>query len=219
MGRVRVGDTHDRSSFKIWMVILLVLSFIYSDLTLINSVEFMKRDQARYNLQQVKHCYTANIEVMTQKMAFDVCANKSKTSFTGDVYVLDADTLKFVHETSRDVPREGDLYFTKESVGRYFKDWESADKAIKIMQLGKDSEAGVNNKYNFDGDIEWLEWIYLPNEFGGLDGKRLIAVQGTQRDEVMNYFDKYRYSGMAMTAFVSFLLLVEQGRRRRNERR
>ena len=219
MGRVRVGDVHDRGSFKIWMVILLVLSFIYSDLTLTNSVEAMKRDQARYNLQQVKHCYIANIEVMTQKMAFDACTNKSKTSFTGDVYILNADTLKFVHETSRDVPRDGDLYFTKESVGQYFKDWESANRAIKIMQLGKDSEAGVNNSYNFDGDVEWLEWIYLPNEFGDLDGKRLIAVQGTQKDEVMNYFSYYRYGCMVMTAFMSFLLLVAQSRRRKNERR
>lgn len=217
MSRVRVGDTHDRGSFKIWVVILLVLSFICSDLTLTNSVEAMKRDQARYNLQQVKYCYIANIEVMTQKMAFDVCTNKSKTSFTGDVYILDADTLKFVHETSRDVPRDGDLYFTKESVGQYFRDWESANMAIKIMQLGKDSEAWVNNKYNFDGDIEWIEWIYLPNEFGGLDGKRLIAVQGTQKDEAMNYFSGYRYGDMAMTAFVSFLLLVEHSRRRKDE--
>lgn len=215
MGRVRVGDAHDRGSFKIWMVILLVLSFIYSDLTLTNSVEAMKRDQARYNLQQVKHCYIANIEVMTQKMAFDVCTNKSKTSFTGDVYILNADTLKFVHETSRDVPRDGDLYFTKESVGQYFKDWESANRAIKIMQLGKDSEAGVNNSYNFDGDVEWLEWLYLPNEFGDLDGKRLIAVQGTQKDEVMNYFSYYRYGCIVMTAFMVFLLLVEQSRGRK----
>ena len=55
----------------------------------------------------------------------------------------------------------------------------------------------------------------LPSEFGGLDGKRLIAVQGTQKDEVMKYLSTYRFTHMSVTALLVFLLLVEHGRRRR----
>lgn len=211
----RVGHIAERGTFKVWMAIMLIFSFIAMDMLLSKSIEEVKRDQARYNLQQIKYCYIRSIEVMTQKMAFETCTNKSKTSFTGDVFILDADTLQFVHETSRDVPRDGGLFFTKASVGQYFRDWDSAEKAMKTILHGKDSESGVDVFYNFDGDTEWIEWKYLPNEFGGLDGKRLIAVQGTQKDEVLKYLSTYRYTFMSSTALMVFLLLVEHGRRRR----
>lgn len=214
---VQIEGVNERGSFKIWVAIFLIALFIALDLLLKQTVEDMKRDQARYNLQQIKYCYVRSIEVMTQKMAFETCTNKSKTSYTGDVYILDADTLEFVHETSRDVPRMQNMYFTKDSVGQYFKDWESAAEAIRIIQLGKDSEKGVDASYNFDGDKEWLEWKFLPSEFGGLDGRRLIAVQGTQRDEVLKYWNAYRHLYMIGTALVVFLLLVENSRRREDE--
>ena len=214
---VQVEGVNERGTFKIWVATFLIALFIALDLLLKQTVEDMKRDQARYNLQQIQYCYIRNIEVMTQKMAFETCTNKSKTSYTGDVYILDADTLEFVHETSRDVPRMKNMYFTKESVGQYFRDWESAADSIRIIQLGKDSEKGVDASYNFDGDKEWLEWKFLPSEFGGLDGRRLIAVQGTQRDEVLKYWNTYRYLYMVGTALVVFLLLAENSRRRENE--
>lgn len=214
---VQIEGINERGSFKIWVAIFLIALFIALDLLLKQTVEETKRDQARYNLQQIKYCYVRSIEVMTQKMAFETCTNKSKTSYTGDVYILDADTLGFVHETSRDVPRMQPMYFTKDSVGQYFRDWESAAEVIRIVQLGKDSEKGVGASYIFDGDEEWLEWKFLPSEFGGLDGRRLIAVQGTQRDEVLKYWNAYRYLYMVGTSLVVFLLLVENSRRREDE--
>ena len=210
-----IGHIAERGAFKIWLAIMIIFSYIALDMLNIRTAQDIKRDQARYNLQQIHYCYMRAIEVMTPKMTYETCTNKTKTSFTGDVFILDADTLEFVHETSRDVPRNVPLFFTKESVGKNFRDWESAEKAIHIILQGKDSEKGVDNFWNFDGDAEWLEWKFLPSEFGGLDGKRLIAVQGTQKDEVMKYLSTYRYAHMSVTALLVFLLLVEHGRRRR----
>jgi hypothetical protein len=207
---------YGRSCRKLWYVIIIILVYILMDSLLKYNVQEMKRSQARYNLEQIKYCYKNIYDVVGKLESLGVCTNKSKTSYTGDVYILDADTLEFIHETSRDIPRNEVMYFTKESIGKYFKDWESADKAFKIIMLGKNSEYGVNVSYNFDGDIEWLEWIFLPNEFGK---NRMIAVQGTQQDEVMLYLAVYRYSFMFLTAIFVFFLLVSHKRRRINDNR
>ena len=111
-----------RKSSGIAMAILIVVLAISSDVLLRFSIEDNARQQARYNLQQIKYCYSRTSKVMDMIPALETCTAKSRVGFSGDVYVLDADTKEFVVENSSDVPN-GALYFTKESVGKYFKDW------------------------------------------------------------------------------------------------
>jgi hypothetical protein len=178
-------------------------------LSLTKTIESQKREQARNNLHQIKYCFEKINKKFDIKESFAICSNKSKTSFTGDVYILDKDTLEFVYETSRDVPSKN-MYFTKESIGKYFNDWDSAEKALKIITLGKDSENGINVSYYFDDAKEWLEWKYLPNEFEDVNGRQYIAIQGTQSDEALRPFKNHIVFNYLIIFIVSFILIILQ---------
>lgn len=204
---------HRRSTILVWLAILIVANFIISNIILERkSIMEMKRDQARYLLKQVKYCYTNVLELTSLDRTLSICTDKSRTSYTGDVYVLNSETLEFIHETSRDIPRNKKVYFTKDSVGKEFRDWESAKKALDLMLLGKDSEPGVNASYQFDDDVEWIEWIYLPDDSSITN--RMIVVQGIQRDEVLTYLIPFKVATISSTVIIVVLLLAIHKRRR-----
>lgn len=206
---------NNRRPFNLILVILIVLGCIFGDIILRYEIQENKREQARYNLDQVKYCYLNSVAEFGVQKALKLCTAKSKTSFTGDVYILDANTLQFIQENSNDVPEDG-LYFTKESVGKYFQDWNSAIIALKTMQLGKDSQMNVNASYKFNDGIEWLEWKYLPEDVKNTNGLSLIAVQGTQQDEALVNFKFVRgYFFFGAFLLIMVLLIVHNNNIRR----
>ena len=196
-----------RKSSGIAMAIFIIVLAISSDVLLRFSIEDNARQQARYNLQQIKYCYSRASKVMDMIPALDTCTARSRVGFSGDVYVLDADTKEFVVENSSDVP-SGAMYFTKESVGKYFKDWDTANIAIKQIMLGKDSEVDTKVAYLFDNDIEWLEWKYLPDATNYTNDRKLIVVQGVQSNEAVEQFRVLERIGFLFVGILVFILLV-----------
>ena len=189
------------------LAVFVIVLAIASDILLKLSIEDFGRQQARYNLQQIKYCYSRASKKMELIAALETCTAKSRVGFSGDVYVLDADTKEFIIENSLDVP-SGAMYFTKESVGKYFKDWNTADTAIKQIMLGKDSEVGNEVAYLFDNDIEWLEWKYLPDATKYTNDRRLIVVQGVQSNEAVKQFRVLERIGFLFAGILVFMLLV-----------
>ena len=189
------------------LAVFVIVLAIASDILLKLSIEDFGRQQARYNLQQIKYCYSRASKEMSLIATLETCTAKARVGFSGDVYVLDTDTKEFIIENSLDVP-SGAMYFTKESVGKYFKDWNTADTAIKQIMLGKDSEVGNEVAYLFDNDIEWLEWKYLPDATKYTNDKRLIVVQGIQSNEAVEQFRILERIGFLFAGILVFMLLV-----------
>lgn len=191
-----------RKSDSVGMVLAVIILFAatIADTLLLSSIEEEKRVQARYNLVQVSHCYKELEGLVGQSKALMVCTGKMRTSVTGDIYVLDSNTLEFVHENSDDVPPIK-LYFTKESVGKYFKDWSTAKAFISKVKENEASVYRTNAHYNFDGETEWLEWKSIPKT-------DLIVVQGIQEDEVLSNFASYRRFCVISVVFVVMVMLI-----------
>ena len=189
------------------LAVLVIILAISSDILLKLSIEDFGRQQARYNLQQIKYCYNRTSKEMDLVTALEICTAKARVGFSGDVYVLDAETKEFVVENSSDVPN-GAMYFTKESVGKHFNDWSTADSAIKKILLGKDSEEGSKVAYLFDNSVEWLEWKYLPDATKYTNDRKLIVVHGVQSDEIFAHFGVLEKVGFIFTGILVFFLLV-----------
>ena len=189
------------------LAVFVIVLAIASDILLKLSIEDFGRQQARYNLQQIKYCYSRASKEMSLIATLETCTAKARVGFSGDVYVLDADTKEFIIENSSDVP-SGAMYFTKESVGKYFKDWDTANIAIKQIMLGKDSEVDTKVAYLFDNDIEWLEWKYLPDATKYTNDRRLIVVQGIQSNEAVEQFRILERIGFLFAGILVFMLLV-----------
>ena len=189
------------------LAVLVIILAISSDILLKLSIEDFGRQQARYNLQQIKYCYNRTSKEMDLVTALEICTAKARVGFSGDVYVLDAETKEFVVENSSDVPN-GAMYFTKESVGKHFNDWSTADSAIKKILLGKDSEEGTKVAYLFDNSVEWLEWKYLPDATKYTNDRKLIVVHGVQSDEIFAHFGVLEKVGFIFAGILVFFLLV-----------
>ena len=189
------------------LAVLVIILAISSDILLKLSIEDFGRQQARYNLQQIKYCYNRTSKEMDLVAALEICTAKARVGFSGDVYVLDAETKEFVVENSSDVPN-GAMYFTKESVGKHFNDWSTADSAIKKILLGKDSEEGTKVAYLFDNSVEWLEWKYLPDATKYTNDRKLIVVHGVQSDEIFAHFGVLEKVGFIFAGILVFFLLV-----------
>ena len=189
------------------LAIFVIVLAISSDILLKLSIEDFGRQQARYNLQQIKYCYNRTSKEMDLVTALEICTAKARVGFSGDVYVLDAETKEFVVENSSDVPN-GAMYFTKESVGKHFNDWSTADSAIKKILLGKDSEEGSKVAYLFDNNVEWLEWKYLPDATKYTNDRKLIVVHGVQSDEIFAHFGVLEKVGFIFAGILVFFLLV-----------
>ena len=189
------------------LAVFVIVLAIMSDIMVKMSVEEFGRHQARYNLQQIKYCYGRASKVMDMRASLETCTAKARVGFSGDVYVLDAETKEFVVENSSDVPN-GAMYFTKESVGKHFNDWSTADSAIKKILLGKDSEEGTKVAYLFDNSVEWLEWKYLPDATKYTNDRKLIVVHGVQSDEIFAHFGVLEKVGFIFAGILVFFLLV-----------
>lgn len=201
------GTNRRKGYLGIVLVVFVIVLAIMSDIMVKMSVEEFSRHQARYNLQQIKYCYGRASKVMDMRASLETCTAKARVGFSGDVYVLDAETKEFVVENSSDVPN-GAMYFTKESVGKHFNDWSTADSAIKKILLGKDSEEGSKVAYLFDNSVEWLEWKYLPDATKYTNDRKLVVVHGVQSDEIFAHFGALEKVGFIFAGILVFFLLV-----------
>jgi hypothetical protein len=185
--------------------ILLIATMVFTTLVSI-SIQMEYRQQARYNLEQIVNCLENTLSYKSIDESFYICTSKSRTTSTGDVYVLNGETLEFVHENSRDVPQKN-MYFTEDSVGKYFKDWDSAIEALKYITSGRDSSIEYNTSYNFDGDKELLEWVNYV-----YDNKWYIIVQGVQKDEALNMYNIISYLIYLGSFLIAFFCIVLEKR-------
>ena len=196
-----------RNHSGVALAVFVIILAISVDILLKLSIEDFGRQQARYNLQQIKYCYSRASKKMELIAALETCTAKARVGFSGDVYVLDADTKEFIIENSSDVPN-GAMYFTEDSVGKYFNNWETAETAMKQIMLGKDSDESTKVSYLFDNDIEWLEWKYLSDATKFTEDKKLIVVHGVQSDEVFEHFKLPERIGFLFAGVLVFFLLV-----------
>lgn len=203
---------------RLVLAIVVIVVSIVSSLLLRVLIEDSSREQARQNLSQVKYCYTQGIQNLSLMETLNICTSKVRVGFTGDVYVLDASTKEFVFENSTDVP-QGNLVFTEESVGQYFKDWSSGNIALGHMMLGRDSDQSTDVSYLFDTDKEWIEWKYLPDSVVHTDERRLIAVHGVQSNEAIEKFKQLECYWFACATLIVFALLVSHSAEVKNVRR
>lgn len=185
------------------VIVVLLFSSIVFDRTMTYTIEEDKRQQARYNLEHVNYCFHSARSHFGMEEALRICTTDVRTTHTGDVYVLDFNTLEFVFENSTDVPN-GNLYFTEESVGKHFKDWPTGEAARDLMLLGKDSEPGLNSWYQFDSGVEWLEWKIIPHLYVENQNKYVI-VQGIQKDEV---YERYKYIRILAFSIITLVVLL-----------
>lgn len=189
------------------LAVFVIILAISADILLKLSIEDFGRQQARYNLQQIKYCYDRTSKEMDLVTALEICTAKTRVGFSGDVYVLDVDTKEFIIDNSSDVP-SGVLYFTKDSVGEYFNKWETAEAAISHIMLGKDSDESTKVSYLFNKEVEWLEWKYLPEATKYIEGRKLIVVHGVQSAEMFEYFKLLERLGFLSAGILVFFLLV-----------
>lgn len=189
---------------KIYAAIFIVLAVILVDAVTMYYIELSKRQQARFNLEHTAECMfmreLTTMESITPNGA-KYCLTKMRTSDTGDMYLLDRKTKEFLFDNSTDAPKG--MFFTKDSIGKYFTEWGTAEEALKHMLSGNKSNSTSLVSYNYDGSPEWLEYL----TYSTLDGTEYVIVQGTQRDEVRAFYEVPRIvGGFLATIYILWLI-------------
>ena len=192
-----------------------------------DEIEESFREHARFDLQQAKICINRVLKSDFYKndmfddrlfKVVDVCAKQIRTTSTGDVFMFDLNTGKFIYDPSLDCYINTGKVFANREVSldlmRQIKDDPSTDYpecylhkdqercfvARDKMFMGYDSRRGDNNWFQFDDAIEWLEYVVLPVEYEGFDQvlrganknkpKQYILALGIQTDEVAKQFER-----------------------------
>ena len=219
IGECIVGINHGRivNWHKIYAAMFIIFAAITIEMSWKYSLEIDKRQQAVFNLEHVVGCFF-DYETTTgnplSKGALKHCVGNMRTTPTGDGYALDRLTKEFLYDGSTDVP-PGTKYFTKDSIGKSFKEWGTAEVAIPYLFSGTSSSQNVPVSYNYDGSTEWLE--YKP--YTTLDGRELVAVQGVQKDEVMDaHWIPIAMARTAVFVYVMWLISTAIGGRRYDDK-
>lgn len=192
-----------------------------------SEIEESFREHARFDLQQAKMCINRILKSDFYKndnfddrlfKIVDVCAKQVRTTSTGDVFMFDLTTGKFLYDPSLDCYVDiGKVFASKESSVKLIKELKNSPNteypecylhkdqercfiARDKMFMGYDSRRGDNNWFQFDDAIEWLEYVVLPVEYEGFDNfprgtnnnkpKQYLLVLGIQADEVAKQFEK-----------------------------
>lgn len=190
-------------------------------------IEESFREHAIFDLQQAKMCINYVLKSDLYKndgfddrlfKVVDVCAKQVRITSTGDVFMFDLNTGKFLYDPSLDCyVNTGKVFADKESSIKLIqeiknnpntdypecclhKDQERCYIARNKMFMGYDSRRGDNNWFQFDDSIEWLEYVVLPMEYEGFDQKprgantikpkQYMLVLGMQSDEVDKQFER-----------------------------
>lgn len=209
------------------VVILITLMTIVVDSVWKVNLERSVRQQARYNLQQIKSCMNdllltdkfvrykpLKIEITNDDVerALKTCARDMKTSATGDVFAFDLKSLNFVFDPSLDCYVEGGKQMTKESECSIHQNPKLCEQAMTKLSSGVDSDQDTFAYWEFNSGKEYLEFIVLPDKQIGYDGNmrggnvkphQIVVAQGSQEDELHN-----RYLITRMAVFLSGLIVI-----------
>jgi len=202
---------------KVYAAVFIIFTSLILDSMLVYQLETEKRNQAVFNVQHTISCMRRIEQFMGELdyQGMKTCANDMRTSITGDMFILDFETREFLYDGSADIPTGQKLYFTKDSIGKYFTDWESAENAIAQIGSGIDSISTSRVKYNYDGDEEWLE--YKTFQLNNSD-RKIIVVQGVQSDEALSGYSFVRAITQVLVGiYAMWLLSTGITNRRRND--
>lgn len=192
-----------------------------------SEIEESFREHARFDLQQAKMCINCILKSEFHKddkfddrlfVVVDVCVKQVRTTSTGDAFMFDLTTGKFMYDPSLDCYVEnGKVFADKEASSKLMeeiknnpganypecylhKDIDQCFIARDKMFMGYDSRRGDNTWFQFDDSIEWLEYVVLPVEYEGFDNalrghnigkpKQYILALGIQSDEVDKQFER-----------------------------
>jgi len=201
---------------KIYAAVFMIFTAIIIDNILVYQVETEKRAQGVFNVQHAISCM-GRFERAVGTLEYNgmkTCADDMRTSITGDMFLLNYDTKEFLYDGSKDIPSGQKLYFTEDSIGKYFKDWKSAEYAMKFIGSGVDSIPSTRVSYNYDGREEWLEYkTFTPATLGS----RVIVVQGIQSDEALSGYSVVRNSAKTLVGVYAMWLLSTGISGRRND--
>lgn len=209
------------------VAILVTLMTIVVDSVWKVNLERSVRQQARYNLQQIKSCMNdllltdkfvgykpLKIEITNDDVerTLKTCARDMKTSATGDVFAFDLKSLNFVFDPSLDCYVEGGKQMTKESECSIHQNPKLCEQAMTKLSSGVDSDQDTLAYWRFNSGKEYLEFIVLPDKQIGYDGNmrggnvkphQIVVAQGSQEDELHN-----RYLITRMAVFLSGLIVI-----------
>lgn len=231
------------SSTRVAVMCLIVISTIAIDITWKHYLETSARVTAKYNLENIKSCVndivlgedhnnykpTTNDEV---EKALKICAKKSLTTPTGDVFAYDLKTLDFVFDPSLDCYVEGGKKMTVDSECSLHSNPGVCATALIMLNSGYDSDQNMRTWWKFDNAREYLEWLVVPSPERGFDGilrgsnykpHQVVIVQGVQEDELWARYRGFRaivYGIMFLSIIINLLfavhenILAEKGNRR-----
>ena len=221
------------SSTRVAVIVLIVLCTVAIDISWKHYLETSARITAKYNLENIKSCVNdiilgedgKNYRFVsndTVEKALKVCAKKSLTTPTGDVFAYDLKTLDFVFDPSLDCYVEGGKKMTADSECSIHKDPSMCKKAMVFLNSGYDSDIHMRTWWQFDNAREYLEWVVIPSIDRGFDGivrganfkpHQVVVVQGVQEDELWARYRGFRaivYAIMFLSIIINLLFAVHE---------
>lgn len=170
-------------------LIILLFSFIlyYSiSIATINQA----RSQNNFNLNSIMFCLNSELEDSDHTKidlthALNTCAKGVRSlGVTGDSFVIRESDRKLFWDASLDCRPEksSKLFMTEEGICSLFRDKESCLVGTKYMI---DNKPKGFIQWTFDNSTELLDYRYIDKT---IDNEKYILVQGSQTDEINNYF-------------------------------
>lgn len=194
------------SSRTVVVLLLIVLCTVAIDTSWQFYLEKSAREQAQYNLKQVQVCTNdllenVNVDNVLLEKALKTCAREMRVSPTGDMFAYDMSTKVFIFDPSLDCFVEGGKLMTVESECSLHKNKEVCKKVLNTIASGRNSDGKVGAWWQFNDGKEYLEWIVLPSEDVGYDGKirggnekpqQVVLVQEIQENELLARYSTFR---------------------------
>lgn len=217
-------------ALKIFSVSLILFFAVFIDVSFKHFLEEGARQNARYILDNTKNCTnellgkTTNADNNAIENALKTCSGKARTTPTGDSFAFDSKTLDFVFDPSIDCYVEGGKKMTVESECSLHSNKVMCEDAISVLTRGYDSDSHTKLSWSFNGSIEYLEFVVLPEEYFGYDGvqrgsnkkpHQIILAQGIQEKELLDKYLIFRIiltvSSVVIMMFTLVLIRCSEG--------
>lgn len=207
------------SNKTVAVLLLIIMCTVVIDTSWQFYLEKSAREQAQYNLKQVQVCTNdlldgVDVDNASLEKALKTCAREMRVSPTGDMFAFDINTKVFIFDPSLDCFVEGGKLMTVESECSLHKDKEICKTVLNTIASGRNSEGKIGAWWQFNDGREYLEWIILPSEDIGYDGKvrggnekpqQVVLVQGIQEDELLARYSTFRWM-LYIIGFVSIIV-------------
>lgn len=207
------------SNKTVAVIFLIIFCTVAIDTSWQFYLEKSAREQAQYNLKQVRVCtndllVNDVVDNDSVEKALKTCAREMRVSPTGDMFAFDAVTKVFIFDPSLDCFVEGGKLMTIESECSLHKDKEACKTVLNTIASGRSSDSQMKAWWKFNDGKEYLEWIVLPNEDVGYDDvivggntrpHQVVLVQGIQENELLDRYAGFRWM-LYVIGFVSILV-------------